>query len=156
MCSTCEKSMLYPHGCFEISNSLTFRCSTHHPRFVAMVTVAGDKLPTPAIQQSVFVATAAKAFIVEESRAGPEVGVLEGRADLTADRKTGWTERERQVDSQEWRAGFDTHTMQLYKYGSSSHPSPSCLQITLASRSVQCVSHTAPHWPFRYTSRRPL
>lgn len=34
--------------------------------------------------------------------------------------------------------------------------SPSCLHMTLASRSVQCVSHTAPHLLFTYTSRRPL
>lgn len=37
-----------------------------------------------------------------------------------------------------------------------SYPRPSCLQITLASLSDQWESHTAPHWPFRYTSTRPL
>ena len=62
---------------------LTFGGGAHHPRLVAVVTVPGDKLPAPALQQRVLVAVAAQALVVEQSRARPEIGVLESGTDFT-------------------------------------------------------------------------
>lgn len=69
-------------------NLLTFRWGTQYPSFVAMVTVVGYKLPAPALQERAFVATAAKAGVVEEARTRTKVGVLKSSAYLAADIRT--------------------------------------------------------------------
>lgn len=63
--------------------SLTFRFSANHPCFIAMVAVAGHKLPAPAFQQGILITTATQTFIVEDGT-WPEVGMLQGCANLTA------------------------------------------------------------------------
>lgn len=63
--------------------TLTFRRRAHHCRLVSMATVAGDERPAPALAHTVLVATATQALVVEEARAGAELRVLQGRADLT-------------------------------------------------------------------------
>lgn len=63
--------------------TLTFRRRAHHCRLVSMATVSGDERPAPALAHTVLVATATQALVVEEARAGAELRVLQGRADLT-------------------------------------------------------------------------
>lgn len=54
--------------------TLTFWWCAHNGRLVSMATVSGDKGPAPAITQPVFITPATQALIVEESRAGAELG----------------------------------------------------------------------------------
>lgn len=87
-----------------------------------MATVSSDKGPAPAITQPVLITAATQALIVEEPGAGAELGALERGADVA-------------VETEE-KASFcsvDPEPERLI----STHPSPSCLQITLASRSDQ-------------------
>lgn len=48
-----------------------------------MVTVAGDKLPAPALQQGILITTATQTLIVEDGT-WAEVGLPQGCTDLTA------------------------------------------------------------------------
>lgn len=63
-----------------------------------MVTIIGDKLPAPALQQGILISTATQTLIVED-RTWAEVGMLQGCPNLT-----GWTaDRDSQVS-------YYTHT----------------------------------------------
>lgn len=101
-----------------------------------MATVSSDKGPAPAVTQPVFISAATQALIVEEPGAGAELGVPERCADVTVGTKDGQACR-----SRSWTGPGSSSSF--------SHLRPSCLQITLASLSDQCESHTAPQRPLR-------
>lgn len=103
---------------------LTFRRRTQDGCLVSMVTVPGDECPASAGARAALVAAATQTLKVEEAGTRGELGVPQHRADVAV--QTGKTPF-RCV----WRGrGSD-------EIGSVPYLKPTCLQITLASRSLQ-------------------
>lgn len=65
--------------------TLTFRRSTHHCRLVAMATVTGDEHPASALTQTVLIATATQALVMEEAGARAELRVLQCCANVAVE-----------------------------------------------------------------------
>ncbi len=75
---------IFTSGCRNVVEvTLTFRWRTHHCRLVSMATVTSDERPAPALTQTVLIATATEALIVEEAWARAELRVLQRCADVT-------------------------------------------------------------------------
>lgn len=70
--------------------TLTFRRRAHHCCLVPMATVTSDKRPAPAFAQTVLIATATQALIMEEAGAGAKLRVLQRCADVTGKTRGGW------------------------------------------------------------------
>lgn len=62
---------------------LTFWLSTNHSCFISMDAVAGDKLPSLAFQQKIFIPTATQTLIMED-RTWAKVGMPQGCTNLPA------------------------------------------------------------------------
>lgn len=69
--------------------TLTFRRRAHHCCLVSMATVTSDKRPAPALAQTVLIATATQALIMEEAGAGAKLRVLQRCADVTGKTRGG-------------------------------------------------------------------